>query len=72
MFSKNDSGFSGIEGLCTSEVVSDRSGNERAVSVAKRSNYLKRGLDHNQSFDRMNESWKAFSFQCNFVFKPCS
>jgi hypothetical protein len=62
--------FRGTEGLCIAEIASDRSGNERAVRCVKQSGYISRGIDRNQSFERMNNVWKAFSFQCNFMFKP--
>ena len=62
--------FRGKEGLCIAEIASDRSGNERAVRCVKQSGYISRGIDRNQSFERMNNVWQAFSFQCNFMFKP--
>jgi hypothetical protein len=70
IFSTMGFGFKGIEGLCIAEVASDRSGNERAVKCVKQSNFITDGLHSNQSFSRMNNVWKAFAFQCNFMFQP--
>ena len=63
-------GLAGDEGLCISEVASDRSGNERAVKCIKQSDYLTNGLNHHQSFDRVNTVWKSFGFQSNFMHCP--
>ena len=69
-FSKDKNNFTGLEALCISEVASDRSGNERAVRCVKRSGCLAGGIKQNQSFDRVNDVWKAFGFQINFMHKP--
>ena len=70
IFSPMGFGFKGIEGLYIAEVASDRSGNQRAVKCVKQSNFITDGLHSNQSFSRMNKVWKAFAFQCNFMFQP--
>ena len=60
--SKNGLGFSGLEGSHISEIVHERSENEGAVKVAKSLGYSKSEFDKCQSFEIMNETWKAFSF----------
>ena len=70
VFSRNGLAFKGNEGLRISEVASDRSGNERATNECKQSKFISRGIERAQSFDRMNDSWKAFSFQCEFLHEP--
>ena len=69
-FSKGNQNFKGIEGLCISEVASDRSGNERAVKCVKLSGYLADGAHKHQYFIRVNNVWKAFAFQINFMHRP--
>jgi hypothetical protein len=59
----------GLQHLSAS-VAADRSGNERAVNVVKRSGFLKRGLRPAQSPAQIDDVWKAWSFQANFMFKP--
>ena len=63
-------GFKGEDVLCTAEVASDRSGNERAVKIVKRSAYITDGIAANQLFARMEKVVKAFSCRCNFMFRP--
>ena len=70
MFSIDHQNLSGFEGLFISEVVSDRSGNERTVNYVKISAYLADGVDKHQCFVRVNKVWKAFTFQTNFMHKP--
>ena len=57
--------FNALEGLCISEIASDRSGNERGVKCVKHSGFISNGLEKNQSYERMNNVWKVFAFQCN-------
>lgn len=62
--------FKGEEILCIAEIASDRSANERGVRVLKRSAYITDGVESSASFERMEKVTKAFSFRCNFMFKP--
>ena len=62
--------FKGPEILNIFEVVSDRSGNEWAVKLLKYSKPVKDDISPHSSYDRMEKLVKAFSFQCNFMFKP--
>ena len=70
IFATESRSFTGQEGLCVSEVASDRSGNERAVKCVKLSGFLSTGADKSQSFVRLNDVWKAFAFQINFMHRP--
>jgi len=70
IYVSNKVGFSFEDGLCSSEVASDRSGNERAVRLAKLSDFLTDGVHNNQSFERMNIFWKCFNFLTNFMTEP--
>mmetsp|Transcript_399 Transcript_399/g.562 ORF Transcript_399/g.562 Transcript_399/m.562 type:complete len:152 (+) Transcript_399:825-1280(+) len=62
--------FKGEETLCISEIASDRSANERAVRVLKRSACITDGVESSASFESLEKVTKAFSFRCNFMFKP--
>lgn len=67
-FAKSDRRFRRQETLSSAIVASDRSGNERAVRLCKMSGYISRGLDNNQSFERMHKVWLCWGFQVNFMF----
>lgn len=69
-FAKNQHKFSGRDTIHTSQVASDRSGNERAVNAAKRSGYINRGLVEGESLARLCDAWLVWSFICNFVYLP--
>jgi hypothetical protein len=69
-FARNDRKFNTREVNRSSTVASDRSGNERAVNVAKRAGVLKRGLRPNESSDVIADVWIAWGFQANFLNKP--
>ena len=56
--------------MVSASVASDRSGNERAVNVCKKSGYIKRGLAPHGEPRRLNDSWLAWSFQANFMYAP--
>ena len=69
-FARSDRKFNTREVNRSSTVASDRSGNERAVNVAKRAGVLKRGLRPNESSDAIADVWIAWGFQANFMYKP--
>ena len=69
IFAKSDRRFNGDETLVSASVASDRSGNERAVNMAKKSGYIKRGLTAGGCPKRLNNAWLAWSFQVNFMYK---
>ena len=67
-FASSDRKFRRKETLSSAVVASDRSGNERAVRLTKMSGYIKRGLDKNQSIERMDKAWLCWGFQINFMY----
>jgi hypothetical protein len=67
---ESDRRFTRNETLLTATVATDRGGNERSVKVCKRSWYVSRGLQPNQCHKRLNNAWKTWAFQANFMFKP--
>ena len=48
----------------------DRAGNERAVNVCKRTGLAKRGFQPGMSATRLNNAWRCWGFQANFMYKP--
>ena len=69
-FARSDRKFNTREVNRSSTAASDRSGNERAVNVAKRVGVLNRGLRTNESSDVIADVWIAWGFQAYFVYKP--
>ena len=69
-FAESDRRFNRTQTLRSASVASDRGGNERAVNVAKRSWYLRRGFMPHSSAKRMNHAWMTWSFQSNFMYDP--
>ena len=69
-FAESERRFNRSQTLRSASVASDRGGNERAVNVAKRSWFLKRGFLKNSSAKRMNNAWMTWSFQSNFMYDP--
>ena len=69
-FARSDRRFNSRELLRSAGVASDRSGNERAVNVAKPSGLIARGLQHHQKTEIIADAWLAWGFQANFMFKP--
>ena len=68
--SKSDQRFSGRQTLYAACIAHDRSGNERAVNVCKRSGLMKRGFKAGMSAKRFNYMWRTWAFRDNFMFKP--
>lgn len=69
-FTNANRDFSTQEKLCSSNVASNRSGNERAVRYIKTSGFLKNGIESNQDWRRVDKIYTAYAFQVNFMFKP--
>ena len=67
-FAKSDRTFCRNETLSSAIIAADRSGNERAVRLAKMAGYLHRGLDNTQSMERMNQVWLCWGLQINFMY----
>jgi len=68
-FMNSDGKFATGGVLCSASIVADRSGNERAVRVAKMSSYDKQGLTTHTDIERLADVWLAWSFQANFMFR---
>jgi hypothetical protein len=69
-FAEADQKFGSKQVLTSAQIAHDRSSNERAVCVAKRSNLVKRG--HHMAGDpaTTDDVWIAWPFQANFMYKP--
>ena len=68
-FMNSDGKFATGEVLCSASIPADRSGNKRAVRVAKMSSYVKRGLTTHTDIEHLRDVWLAWSFQANFMFR---
>ena len=68
-FKKSDKRFSGQQVISSAIIAEDRSANERAVRLAKKCGYLKRGVHGNVDMKRMDNWWLAWGFQVNFIFR---
>ena len=68
--SKSDQRFKGRKTVYAAAIAHDRSGNERAVNVCKRSGLMKRGFQEGMNPIRFNYAWRTWGFQANFMYKP--
>ena len=68
-FASSDRTFSSAETLLSSCVAADCSGNKRAVKRCKMSGMLKRGLKPGGCPKRLDNIWKSWSFQSNFMYR---
>ena len=66
---RSDRRFPGCQTIFAGAVAHDRSGNERAVNLCKRSGLMKRGYKQGMSARRFNNAWRTWGFQTNFMFK---
>ena len=69
-FAKADRKFSSKEVLASARIASHRSGNERAVKVAKRSGKIARGALGPENLANLDDLWLCWVFQANFMYKP--
>ena len=69
-FAESDKHFNRIQTLLSASVATDRGGNERAVNVAKRSWYVKRGFQPCTEPKQLSDAWLTWSFQSNFMYAP--
>ena len=69
-FAKADRKFSTREVLHSAKIASHRSGNERAVNVAKRSGKIARGAECHEDLGDIADLWLCWGFQANFMFRP--
>ena len=70
IFARADARFSSYNTITSASVATDRSGNERAVRLAKQCGYIKRGIRGHTCPIRIDNVWLAWSFMCNFMFEP--
>ena len=70
VFMSSDRLVTASDTLTSACVASDRSGNERAVQVVKRSHYITKGLRSGGNPSRLNDVWESWSFMANFIYKP--
>ena len=62
VFARSDRKFRGVETLISASIATDRSGNERAVRMAKSSGFLQRGLSCTGCPKRLDIIWLVWSF----------
>lgn len=67
---KSDKRFPGTQTIYSAAIAHDRSGNERAVNVCKRSGLMQRGFKPGMSAKRFNYAWRTWGFQANFMYNP--
>jgi DDE superfamily endonuclease len=70
IFAEYENQFTTLESAINTTVATDRSGNERAVWYLKISDYVSKGLITNESVDTLCNTWLAWGFQVNFMYKP--
>ena len=66
--SKSDERFKGRTTIYGATIAHDRSGNERAVNVYKRSGVMKQGFKPDMNKVRFNYVWRGWAFRANFMF----
>ena len=66
---KSDERFRDRTTVYAATVAHDRSGNERAVNVCKRSGMMKRGFKPGMNPIRFNYVWRVWAFRSNFMYK---
>lgn len=69
-FAKADRKFSSKEVLSSAKIASHRSGNERAVKVAKQSGKIAHGAVGPESLEDIDDMWLSWGFQANFMHQP--
>jgi hypothetical protein len=69
VFARSDTKFNSLQVHRSANVAADRSGNERAVKMVKRSSLIKRGLAKHQDPTLLADAWLVWGFQTNFMFK---
>ena len=69
-FAQSDRRFNSNEVLRSAAIATDRSSNERAVKVSKRSGLVARGQHPGHSTSTIADAWLCWTFQVNFMYKP--
>ena len=70
IFAKSNKKFTGRETIRSDDVATDRSGNERAVNWSKESGYIKQGFPQHGNTYLLDNTWLAWSYTVNFMYKP--
>ena len=68
-FANSNKHFIAYDVLRSAAVASDRGANERGVRLTKVCNYVKSGLRQNERTDRLDDAWKVWGFQINFMYE---
>ena len=68
--SKSDMRLKGRTPVNAATIAHDRSWNERAVNVCKRSGLMERGFQEGMNVTRFNYARLTWSFQANFMYTP--
>ena len=69
-YAKSDKRFTGGQTIYAGCIAHDRSGNERGVNVCKRSGLFQRGFRQGMCPTQFQKTWRTWSFQANFMYKP--
>ena len=69
VFARSDRKFNSSEVNLSADVAAERSGNERAVNVAKKPVLLNRGTENHRDPALVADTWLVWGFQANFMFK---
>jgi hypothetical protein len=69
VFAKSDTKFNSQQVHRSANVAADRSGNERAVKLAKHSALIKQAMGKHQQPTTIANAWLVWGFQTNFMFK---
>ena len=67
--SKSYERFRGRTTIYAATIAHDRSGNDRAVNVCKRSGVMKRGFKQGMNTVRFNYLWRGWAFRANFMYR---
>ena len=67
---RSDERFRDRTTVYAATIAHDRSGNERAVNVCKRSGLFKRGFKPGMDPVRFDLLWRTWGFQVNFMYRP--
>jgi hypothetical protein len=68
-FVEGDNHFTTVQTLVGSTIATHCSGNERAVRYLKISDYVFKGLITNESVVQLCDTWLAWGYQVNFMYK---
>ena len=67
---KSDKRFTGSQTIYAGCIAHDRAENEQDVNVSNRSGLFQRGFRQGMCPTRFQKTWRTWSFQANFMYKP--